>query len=344
MGSGLRSLKRQLGQSAVEYGIVSSVLFLAIYMTNTGCEGYDNCIQKLQVAMHDNYDGYSASLSAVHQYGDLAADVRESEWGDGDDDGDDNSGSSGGGGDVSLDEGTYDVTSLNSADGSVNNLTLSADGITVLDENGTSVGTYDSTNSSFTDLDGNTTVVITSDATIDEDGNPVYLRAVADCSGGPPQVYGFVYPHSSGDYYSNVTREKLDFNDSAYCYDPAYDIVASDGTEVGGSIVNGYYYAGAFTSDSLDNSGIDITGEVVYVSGGSGDDSFGSCNVMVNDWDQDIDMTQSDEEIYAEQIALLYDPDYNVGYLDLEDYAAQVAGGASSWPNNCVSSRSISEP
>lgn len=344
MLSRFRSLKYQLGQSAVEYGIVSSALFLAIYMTNTGCEGYDNCIQKLQVAMHDNYDGYSASLSAVHQYGELAADVSESEWGDGDDGDDGGNSSSGGGGDVSIEEGIYDVTSLNSADGSVSNLTLSADGITVLDENGNEVGTYDGNTSTFTDLDGNETVVITTDATVDEDGNLVYLRAVVDCSGSPPTVYGFVYPHSSGDYYSNVTREKLDFNSSSYCYEPAFEVIAADGSAVGGSIVNGYYYAGAFTSDSLNSDGIDISGEVIYVTGGSGDESFASCNVMVNDWDQDIDMGQSDEEIYAQQLELLYDPDYNVGYLDLEDYAAQVSGGAASWPNNCVSSRGISEP
>ena len=61
--------KKQLGQSMVEYTIVCSALFTSIYMANEGCPGFDNCIQALQVAMHDQHAGYTASLSTVHKYG-----------------------------------------------------------------------------------------------------------------------------------------------------------------------------------------------------------------------------------------------------------------------------------
>lgn len=340
--------RRQSGQSMVEYAIVCGALFTGLYMVNEGCEDYDNCIQQLQVAMHDNYAGYSASISAVHQYGEFTADVNDSTWGDGDDDGGDDG--SGGGSTVSGEEYVQEVNTLTSSGGTSGFGTvgyLSSDGTTVVDSSGNEIGTYDPDTGLYTDFEGNTVSVTENNYVVDQDGNLVYLTAVVSCTGDPPDVFGFGYPIASGTFFSSSSKEELDVPGSL-CQEPAFNVLTRTGGDAGGSIVNGYYYANDFTSSSLEEFGIAFEGEVVY------DSLTGQCVALVNGWDEgsnldtdtaDPDDTWDDEKTYAEEYSRLNDADYVLGYLDAGDYSDQTTfGGADTYPFSCVSSRTLSPP
>lgn len=337
----LKSRRYQTGQSMAEYAIVTTALFSSLYMMNEGCPEYDNCIQKLQVAMHDQQGGFSASISAVHKYGEFAADTHESEWGNGDDD--DGSGSSPGGGNSgNTDQGpsVQEQTVLTTTAGTIG--TVQSDG-TVLDTNGQEIGVYDEASGLYVGNDGYTVRGFTQNFVVDESGNIVYLTAVTSCSGSPPDVFGFVYPHRTGIFFSNTTTEELDFDADAFCYAPAFNTVALDGSDAGGSIVNGFYYTNDFTTSSLSDTGIPHDGEVVYAP--VGDSGF--CAGMVLGWDDDItaDDDLDDDEKYAARLARITDPDYVLGYLDASDYADQVANApTAAYPNDCVSSRTLTAP
>ena len=344
----LSLVRYQSGQSMVEYAIVTGALFTALFMVNEGCEDYDNCIQQLQVAMHDNYDGYSASISAVHQYGEFTADLTDSTWVDGDDDGGSDSGGGSTGG--SDDEYVQDVTSLTTSGGTGGFGTvgyLASDGTTVLDSNGNEIGTFDPDTGLYTNLEGTTVAATPNNFVVDQDGNLVYLTAVVDCFSifpNPPVVYGFGYPVESGTFFSSSSKEELDIP-ASLCQAPAYNALTRTGGDAGGSIVNGYYYANDFTNSSLEDAGVDFEGEVVY------DSLTNQCVALVNGWDEgsnidpdDPDETLDDEETYAEEYARLNDPDYVLGYLDSGDYFDQLLNGASAYPFSCVSSRTLSPP
>ena len=331
-------MRRQRGQSMAEYLVVTSALVSALlyFEKNSDCPGYDNCIASLLTVMHDNYDGYSASMSAVHKYGDYSADVSGSDWGDGDGGSDGSGGGSSGGG-VGLDDGLTQISQVTSNIGDETYGTLQSDG-SVTNDSGDVVGYYDEDTGFFVSTGGGVdTGARVNEIVLDEDGNVLQLDAFTSCSGSPKSVYSFGYESkATGKFYdTNLAETSID----GLCTEPSYKVVDRNGDDESGRIVDGLYYA----ITGIEGAPLSPTGEVVYWA------DLGDCAVMVDGWDDGIDTGQSAEDIYADQLALYSEPEDSlnprVGSMSAEHYVEQTAiYGEDSWPNNCVSSRTISQP
>lgn len=345
---------RQLGQSMAEYTVVLAALVGGLLVANQGAcpNDYEDCIEYLLTTMHDNYDGYSSSISAVHEYATdyEVADSGEG-WSNGDGDGGDGSGSSGGGADGGVPEGLTQSTVLTSA-GGMNNLGTYDASTGIVTEGGVAVGTYSSDTGEFISSD-NVTIsnVQVQNVVVDEDGNVLQRRAITDCATG--DVYGFGYESQAagheGEFYDSLQLNSMDIGSS--CSEPAFGVITKDGSEDGGRIVDGFYYASSQTP-ALASSPTEPTGEVVYWD--FGPFASGICSVMVAGWDDsieaggEVDMDDPDE-VYAAQLALFSetdsDKDPKIGSQDNEHYVQQVfLNGESGSPNDCVSNRVISVP
>jgi len=327
-----------------EYLIVCLSLVGSFYwVANDDCEDYDNCISKLLTVMHDNYDGYSASVSAVQKYGDYGADVRESTWADdssGDGAGSGGSGGSGGGFDLNSD-GLTTVSEVTDATGYQSYGNLQPDG-SVVNEAGEIIGYYDEDTGVYTSLDGSVvTSASVTEIVLDEEGNVLQLSAVVECGTDPAVVLGFGYKSQASDkYFNSAQKSEIDIGSS--CIEPSYKIVDKDGNAESGRIVDGQYYAVTETI-ILGATGTAPVGEVVYW------DDLNICSVMVSSWDSGVDTSQSAEDVYADQLALFGEPDDTlnprIGSLDDSYYVEQTAlYGEDAWPDDCVSARTVSSP
>jgi len=323
-----------------EYTIICLSLVGSFYwVANEDCEGYDNCISKLLTVMHDNYDGYSASVSAVQKYGDYGADVRESTWADDSGSGDD-SGGSGSGTDLNS-EGLTSVSEVTDSIGFESYGSLQPDG-SVVNEAGEIVGYYDDATGEYTSLDGSVVVNATvTEIVLDEDGNVLQLSAVVECGTDPSVVVGFGYKSQASDKYFN-SSQKSEIDIGTYCVEPSYKIVGTDGSSESGRIVDGQYYAVTETI-VLDSAGTAPVGEVVYW------DDLNICSVMISSWDSGVDTAQSAEDVYVDQLALFSEPDDalnpRIGSQDDSYYVEQTAlYGEDAWPDDCVSNRTIASP
>ncbi len=289
---------RQLGQSMAEYTVVMAALVGGLLVANRGaCPAeYEDCIEYLLTVMHDNYDGYSSSISAVHKYD---RDYTLTDVG-GDDDGNggnpgDGSGESGGGdpGSLPASPPVSQTTLLQSADGSTTYGTIDAEGNVVLD--GQVVGIYNQATGEYELNDGTViTGVTTSDVVVDEDGNVLEISALVDCDTGAS--YGFGYQsQANGNFYDALQLEEVDTG--SYCVAPSYPVYLDDGSEDGGRVVNGYYYATIYSGELP--SSMQPTGEVVYF------EEYDACVVMVIGWDEGILAEHDDDEdIYDAMIEL----------------------------------------
>jgi hypothetical protein len=328
--------RRQSGQSMVEYTMVVTSLVTLILLSNQGCEGYDSCISKLLTTMHDNYDGYSSSMSAVHKYGDY--EVKGTPVEGGGRTGGGNSGGDGGtDGGVNLNpDGITEVSQVMSGDGYTTFGTLQPDG-TVLDSQGNIIGTYSDVNQTITLANGNVSSVNLRKVVIDEDGNILYLRAVTDILGN---VYSWGYlSKATGEFSNSLNLEKMDI--TGYISQPSFKVVKIElGEEVEqpGRILNGEYYAAIFTTE-ISTTPLNPSGEVIYW------DDLDICSVMVVGWDDDVDTSQSDEDIYSDQLIIFSDDDKNLGRMDYNDYLEQTSfDGVATEPNDCPSARVITQP
>lgn len=330
-----------------EYTVVMAALVGGLLVANKGAcpDEYEDCIEYLLTVMHDNYDGYSASIAAVHEYSndpDVAAPPSGgNQGGGGSDDGGGNTG--GGGGSAEPTMPIYQTT-LVTSDGGFSTYGELDPSTGLVTNNGEVVGTYDEATGVFEAADGTTVTAHLEDVVVDEDGNVLQREAITDC-GDPPQVYGFGYEsQANGNFYDSLQFNEMDI--SGYCTEDAYKVVDRDGNEDGGRIVDGYYYAVTTTPDSSIDSGVmSPDGEVVYFD--LGDASI--CAVMVTGWDSGIDEDLSEEEYYAAQLELLFEPNQDestwIGSLDTEHYTEQVyLNGVPASPNDCPANRVISEP
>lgn len=326
-------MRRQNGQSMVEYLIVTSALVGAMFWAaNADCPGYDSCISKLLTTMHDNYSGYSSSISAVHKYGDFESSDYSSGWTDDDGGGSDGGGSGSSGG--LNDEGLTQVSQVTSTDGLTTYGNLQSDG-TVTDGYGNVIGTYDEDTGTYTPLDGATVTALSTSEVLDEEGNVLQLDAIVECGSSPTKIYAFGYQSTVTDkVYSNVTFSEMDIG--SYCTEPAYKIIDNDGDEASGRIVDGLYYA-AVETVSVSDTPLNADGEVIYWS------DLNTCTVMVDGWDDSVDTSQSDADIYVDQLDLYSDA--KIGEMSSAHYIEQIAiYGADPWPNSCVSNRTLSQP
>ncbi|HEY7883576.1 MAG TPA: hypothetical protein VIC08_01370 [Cellvibrionaceae bacterium] len=287
--------QRQLGQSMAEYTVVMAALVGGLLVANKGaCPNvYEDCIEYLLTVMHDNYDGYSSSISAVHQYD------RDYEYSDGGEGWEDNPGDDPGG-DPGGDPGVLPdpppvapATVLQSADGSITYGTVDAEGNVSL--NNEVIGFYDQATGEYVDSGGVAIVgVVVNDVIIDADGNVLELTALVDCVTGVS--YGFGYESQvNGNFYDALQYKEV--NSGSYCTAPSYPVYLSDGTQDGGRVVNGLYYASIYSGGLP--SPMQPTGEVVYFA------EFDECVVMVTGWDEGILAENEDEDdIYEAMIEL----------------------------------------
>lgn len=328
-------MKRQRGQSMVEYLIVTSALVTTMFWAaNADCPGYDSCVSKLLTTMHDNYSGYSASISAVQKYGSFEArDNSDSSWTDNGGGSGSGSGGSGSSGGLNQD-GLTQISKVTSADGLSTYGNLQSDG-TVTDTYGNIVGTYDEATGTFTATDGTATAAANVNAILDEGGNVLQLDAIIDCSKPPTKIYAFGYQSTvSQKVYSNVTFSEMDIG--SYCTEDAFKIVDNDGAEASGRIVDGMYYA-AVETVTVSSDPLNADGEVVYWA------DLNVCAVMVSGWDDSVDTTQSAADIYVDQLKLFTDA--KIGEMSSAHYAEQTSiYGVASWPNDCVSNRTLAQP
>ena len=338
-------LHKQKGQSMAEYVIVCAALISAMFWgANVECDGSDNqsnkCISKLLTVMHDNYDGYSSSISAVQQYGEYAAKAAYgTDTGTGG--GGSNTGTGGAIGSGLNPDGLTDVSQVTSADGFATFGNLQSDG-TVLDANGEVIGFYSDTDNTFTDNSGNVTSAAINKVVFDEEGNILHLRAVIDCPVLTIPIsrntYSWAYVSKASDkVFNSLNKEEMSIDGKC---DQASFKVVKDGKEQAGRILNSEYFASVFAVDVSDTP-LPATGDVVYWP------DLGICSVMVKNWDADIDPDndKSDEEKYAARLLLLSDPDRNLGQIDQQDYFAQTTFyGAPTQPNYCPTMIYVSQP
>lgn len=330
-----------------EYVIVCAGLMMSLLaIGNADCGGDGNtttCASRLLTVLHDNYDGYSSSISGVQQYGEYAAKGAYDPDSDG---GGNGSGNDGTGGTIDNGlnpDGLTDVNQITSSTGSSTFGNLQADG-TVLDANGEIIGTYSDTDNTFTDNDGNTVSALKKNIVQDEEGNILNLKAVTSCTGLPSPsarpVYSWAYvSKASGKVFNSLNKNELDIGD--LCPQASFKIV-NNGKELGGRILNSEYYAAVFTT-TVSDTALNKTGEVVYWK------EFGTCSVMALGWEEEIDPDDSDEDKYIARVALFSDRDPEstsyIGEMDKTDYLTQtIFDGAPSAPNDCPTTRVISEP
>lgn len=325
---------KQFGQAMVEYTIVTAAFVTGLLVLNNGAcpNQYEDCIEYLLTVMHDNSDGYSNSITAVQDYGKSFKPASAPEWPD-DGSSDDDSDGGGSPGDIEPD-GITQNTLITSSGGMNNHGVL--DGGNVLDPDGNIVGTY--INGVFMPANGGAGIAATEKKVVtDEAGNILQMQAVVDCNSG--NVFGFGYRSEVSDKFVhslNLAEENI----TGYCLAPAYEVVGRDGKPGGGRIVNGLYYP---LSDSKDLEPKEPVGEVVYWP------DLNDCAVMVTGWDSELDPDLSDEERYAEQVLLYADTDPAtspfLGRLSAANYVEQTfLYGNPEWPNDCVSSITVSAP
>ncbi len=346
--------RRQLGQAMVEYVIVTAAFVGAFFWSaNADCPGYDNCISKLLTVMHDNYEGYSASMSAVQKYGEFTTDgggSGDDSGGSGDDGdgGSDGGGSDGGGPPVLNPSGITEVSLATSATGFSTYGYLRADG-SVVDGNGNVVGFYSEADNTLTTVEGDIiNNVIIERVIVDEEGNTLHLRAVTGCSGSPAPVYAWGYESkASGKVFNNVNQNEL--NIGSLCTAASFKVVNNQQQPQAGRVIDGEYYAAVFAV-SVSSAPLESNGEVVYW------EDLGICSIMAIDWDDGVnyntnpflnphDQHQAEVDIYQQQLVLFSDEDEKIGEMDQIDYVEQTAiYGVAVEPNDCPSARVISQP
>ncbi len=336
---------RLKGQAMAEYVIVCAGLMMSLYAVGSADCGEKgrttSCASRLLTVLHDNYDGYSSSISGVQQYGEYAAKgAYDPTPGGGNNGG--NPGGSGGSVGSGLDpDGLTDVNQITTSDGFGTFGNLQPDG-TVLDADGNVIGFYSDTDNTFTDLDGNTVSAAKRSLVLDEQGNILHLQAVTSCSGLPSpfprNVYSWAYvSKASGKVFNSLNKQELDI--SGLCPQASFKVV-KNGQEQGGRMLNSEYFASTFAVD-VSADPLPKTGDVVYWT------DLRVCSVMAPQWDADIDPDndKTDEEKYAARLALFGDPDRNLGQLDITDYFTQVGTDPSKrQPNDCPTVNIISQP
>jgi len=262
-------INKHLGQAMAEYLVVVTALVSTMFWgANATCPNpngslqYTNCIQNLLTTMHDKYEGYSNSMTAVHRYGEQRGDVFVSQWVET---------SSGGSGPGPVDNIIPVIpvgsplsrsSQVFSADGSINYGTRADD--YVFDTDGNPVGGF--INGQFELFNGNIVPgAVTRDVIVDSEGNIMPPQAVVDCN-DRSSVLGFGYQNSStGKFYDSLTLSEYDTIPP--CREPIYRIVDVDGNTTSGVIVGTKYYNSTLSAQVVGDTVIRPRGEVINFLG-----------------------------------------------------------------------------
>ena len=266
-------ISKQLGQTMVEYLVVVSALVSTMFWgANATCPNphseleYSNCIQNLLTTMHDKYEGYSNSMTAVHRYGEPTGDVFVSEW---------ESlsasvanGRSGGSslGEVPVGDDLSQSSQIVSADGTLTYGTLL--GNDIVNENNEVIGTYDPDTGLITLAEtGEQMPWVVVNVVVDGDGNTAALEAVVDCqstdsNGAETTVYGFGYRNGlTNNFHNSLTLDEMDI--AGFCTADSFRVVDVDGSVTSGAIVGNKYYDVTQTFEVSADSSLTPRAEVI---------------------------------------------------------------------------------
>ena len=68
-------MRNEAGQAMPEYVVVASALVFSFmlvdsewWQTNVECPGYEDCISAVSASFHNQYQGFSNSITAVHRF------------------------------------------------------------------------------------------------------------------------------------------------------------------------------------------------------------------------------------------------------------------------------------
>lgn len=269
----------QCGQAMAEYLVVASALVGAFYWgANTDCPGYDTCIEKVQKTIYNKYQGFSNSISSVQQYGELSGGGFNSSWGGGDGTTTVPGSGPGGGTIPSIPQasGLRQELNVSSAGGGGR---LLSDG-SVVNDNGDTVGTYDSKTETYKPTNGTPSTAQVTRVILNEDGDPAEQKVITACNG---DVLGFAYASANpGKYFATVTLAPLDIGSNcASAYDQPVD---ANGDDIDGGVIDGYFYP-SILSVGLSSTPLPHEGEVVQFPLPSPD----SCAIVKSGWDAGID-------------------------------------------------------
>lgn len=276
-----KSRWRQLGQSMAEYTVVMAALVGGLLVANRGAcpSEYEDCIEYLLTVMHDNYDGYSSSISAVHSYDRNYAYSGPGSQPEPPAQPDPPSSPPGVPPEPPAMPPVRDANVVYGPGGSA---------IGVVDEQGNVslggevIGHYDPMRDEFTGNDGSSIGgVVVLPEVVDEEDSVLQLVALVEC--GSDAVYGFAYQsEADGNFYQPPNYTQIG---GSSCTQPTHSVYLEDGSVDGGRVVNGYYYP------SIYGGSFEAVGEVVYF------EEQNVCLVMAMDWDAKIlDEYDDDEE------------------------------------------------
>lgn len=303
----------QRGQAMAEYLVVAGALMTAFFWAaNADCPGYYSCVDQLKTVMHDKYEGYSHSISAVHKYDDVEGAGFEA-WEDGSSS-TEGEGGSGSFGDTSA-EVDLERTPMVVGEGGDTNYGTLVDGDKVVDADGNQIGTFDGTTITLNDgstYDGFVTQVVT-----DQDGNPAPLKAIVYCgiSSITKDVRGFAYESgATGDYYYSLGLKPVEKEvpSPLYCTENTYGVIDEDGETIEGFVV---VYNKAFAPISQNLDGVPAQGDLVrFIMEDEDGNDVDVCVVLGRGWNLDEDGDETDDE--DDLLANYLTGDFTLGFLD----------------------------
>ena len=237
---------RQFGQAMTEYLVALGIGgTIVAALTLAPCEpagSSKGCIPTLFDALHNNYEGYSAAISDIQDYGDIQVAAPPSDDGVVEDD-------DGIPGDGGVDDDTPELAEtlnkVNYVYDSQGNVIGTVNGTTIYDLNGNSIGTYEydeETGQQVAVINGETiTGVSTGSVFVDDEGNALALKAFV-VNGN---VVGFGY-EVNGKYYEPLKGEltsKVPNNAVVADTRPVQVLDSAGNASTFGYEVDGYIYS-----------------------------------------------------------------------------------------------------
>lgn len=260
----------QRGQAMAEYTVVIWALITALLVVdnNMDCPGYDNCISKLTSVVHNQYQGYSNSITAIQRYQSFAEETSPRPT------------------PVPppvapplppvivpppdptppADAGLSAAQVLTDSDGNTIGV-VQPDG-TVLDENGTPIGEYSDSAGMYSPYEGEPIVAGQTTGVTDSNGNVLQPKAVYDCrlEIKPRTPTNWIYETTdAGGQTAAFTTDNysvVELSQGRDCVANTQQVVDADGNVDSGVVLDGRYYI-TFLGSEITEGG---DGEVVSVN------------------------------------------------------------------------------
>jgi hypothetical protein len=346
-----------MAEYLVALGIGGSIIAALTLTPCTVAGSASGCVPTLIDALHNNYEGYSAAIGDVQDYGDIEVAAPPEDEGEVEDD---DSIPGDGGKDDPNKVPTEALNKVSYVYDDQGNVIGTVSGNTIYDLSGKEVGEYSfdpETGEQVVKIGGKeVTGISIGSVFVDEDGNEVALKAIL--VGG--QVRGFGY-EVDGKFYDPLKGELTEVPDSAQAVATRPVMVrdASGNANLFGYEVDGYIYSLSKVQVSGETYATQkvADGELVEMvlsqSSTIADwDGYSRCVVRGLDWvntelsaypgsgNYTFDKTEDDgsgNQVTTTDNAVVESPTNNLGYIDSADMGGSCAGrwllteGASDW-------------